>query len=164
MQFQQFLAVARIEGFANYKKLLEFIAANYSNSIEGKEAKILLEEVIPLIESPNFEESSNSENFKIVYFFQKEKKKKIELFKNKLTLAVKGLKNIELSSSTDVYDYSNTFVVLHGLKSFDGAKGLNILLEKNKNISKDSSFVISSENYQIVQIHKNLSVYLNNNL
>ena len=78
MQLLKASAVARIEGFANYKKLLEFIAANYSNSIEGNEAKILLEEVIPLIESPNFEESSNSENFKIVYFFQKEKKKKIE--------------------------------------------------------------------------------------
>jgi len=164
MQLLKASAVARIEGFTNYKKLLEFIVANYSNSIEGKEAKILLEEVIPLIESPKFEEFSNSENFKIIYSFSKEKNKEIELFKTQLNLAVKDLKNIELSSSTDIYDNSTTFVVLHGLKSLDGAKGLNIILEKNNNITNDSSFVISSENYQTVQIHKNLSVYLNNNL
>ena len=85
-------------------------------------------------------------------------------FKKELILAVNDLKNIELSSSIDVYDNSTTFVVLHGLKSFDGAKGLNIILEKNKNVTNDSSFVISSENYQTLQIHKNLSVYLNNNL
>lgn len=164
MQLLKASAVARIQGFENYKKLLEFIVVNYSNSIEGKEAKILLNEVIPLIENTEFEEFSKSENFKIIYSFPKEKNKEIELFKKKLILAVNDLKNIELSSSIDVYDNSTTFVVLHGLKSFDGAKGLNIILEKNKNVTNDSSFVISSENYQTVQIHKNLRVYLNNNL
>ena len=164
MQLLKASAVARIEGFENYKILLEFIVANYPNSIEGKEAKIVLNEVIPLIENTEFEEFSKSENFKIIYSFPKEKNKEIELFKKELILAVNDLKNIELSSSIDVYDNSTTFVVLHGLKSFDGAKGLNIILEKNKNVTNDSSFVISSENYQTLQIHKNLSVYLNNNL
>jgi hypothetical protein len=76
-------------------------------------------------------------------------------------LAISDLKNIQINSSTDIYDNSSTFVVLHGLKSYDGAKGLSIILERNEAFFNNSSFVISSENYQTLQIHKNLSVYLN---
>ena len=164
MQLLKASAVARIQGFESYKTLLEFISANYSNSIEGKEAKILLDQVIPLIKNSKFEQIDDGENFKLIYSFLKENKKETETFKVQLNLAVKDLKNIELSSSTDIYDNSIIFVVLHGLKSFDGARGLNLILEKNKNIINDSSFVISSKNYQILQIHKNLSLYLKNNL
>ena len=164
MQLLKASAVARIQGFESYKNILEFISTNYSNSVEGKEAKILLDQVIPLLKNSKFEQMDEGENFKLIYSFPKENKKETELFKVQLNLAVKDLKNIELSSSTDIYDNSITFVVLHGLKSFDGAMGLNIILEKNKNIINDSSFVISSKNYQILQIHKNLSLYLKNNL
>ena len=164
MQLLKASAVARIQGFESYKTLLEFISANYSSSVEGKEAKILLDQVIPLLKNSKFEQIDNGESFKLIYSFPKENKKETELFKVQLNLAVKDIKNIELSSSTDIYDNSITFVVLHGLKSFDGAKGLNIILEKNKNIINDSTFVISSKNYQILQIHKNLSLYLKNNL
>jgi len=164
MQLLKASAVARIQGFESYKTLLEFISTNYSNSVEGKEAKVLLDQVIPLLKNSKFEQMDEGENFKLIYSFPKENKIETELFKVQLNLAVKDLKNIELSSSTDIYDNSITFVVLHGLKSFDGAMGLNIILEKNKNIINDSSFVISSKNYQILQIHKNLSLYLKNNL
>ena len=55
MQLLKASAVARIQGFESYKTLLEFISANYSNSIEGKEAKILLDQVIPLIKNSKFD-------------------------------------------------------------------------------------------------------------
>jgi hypothetical protein len=157
-------AIARIEGFNNYKKSLEFIVANYPNSLEGKEAKILLDEVIPLVKNYNFEQHDKGENFKLIYYFPMENYQEIEGFENDLRSAVKDLNNIELSSSTDIYDNSITFVVLHGLKSFDGANGLSIILGKNKKTNNKQRFVISSNNYQILQIHKNLSLYLNNNL
>ena len=164
MQLLKASAIARIEGFENYKKALEFIAKNYPNSIEGEEAEILLEEVIPIVENANFEQVEKGDNFKLIYYFPKENYKKIEDFKESLSLALSDLKNIQLNSSTDIYDNSSTFVVLHGLKSYDGAKGLSIILEQNDVFVKKSSFVISSDNYQTLQMHKNLSVYLNNNL
>ena len=164
MQLLKASAIARIEGFENYKKALEFIAKNYPNSIEGEEAEILLEEVIPIVENANFEQVEKGDNFKLIYYFPKEKYKKIEDFKESLSLALSDLKNIQLNSSTDIYDNSSTFVVLHGLKSYDGAKGLSIILEQNDVFVKKSSFVISSDNYQTLQMHKNLSVYLNKNL
>ena len=164
MQLLKASAIARIEGFENYKKALEFIAKNYPNSIEGEEAEILLEEVIPIVENANFKQVEKGNNFKLIYYFPKEKYKKIEDFKESLSLALSDLKNIQLNSSTDIYDNSSTFVVLHGLKSYDGAKGLSIILEQKDIFVKKSSFVISSDNYQILQMHKNLSVYLNKKL
>ena len=164
MQLLKASAIARIEGFENYKKALEFIAKNYPNSIEGEEAEILLEEVIPIVENANFKQVEKGNNFKLIYYFPKENYKKIEDFKESLSLALSDLKNIQLNSSTDIYDNNSTFVVLHGLKSYDGAKGLSIILEQNDVFAKKSSFVISSDNYQILQMHKNLSAYLNKNL
>ena len=164
MQLLKASAIARIEGFENYKKALEFIAKNYPNSIEGEEAEILLEEVIPIVENANFKQVEKGNNFKLIYYFPKENYKKIEDFKESLSLALSDLKNIQLNSSTDIYDNSSTFVVLHGLKSYDGAKGLSIILEQNDVFVKKSSFVISSDNYQTLQMHKNLSVYLNKKL
>ena len=164
MQLLKATAVARIEGFENYKTALEFIVKNYPNSIEGDEAEVLLEDVIPLVKNTNFKQVENGDNFKLIYYFPKENYKKIEEFKKSLNLAISDLNNIQLNSSTDIYDNNSTFVVLHGLKSYDGAKGLSIILERNDAFFKKSSFVISSENYQTLQMHKNLSVYLNKNL
>ena len=164
MQLLKATAIARIEGFENYKTALEFIVKNYPNSIEGDEAEVLLEDVIPLVKNTNFKQVENGDNFKLIYYFPKENYKKIEEFKKSLNLAISDLNNIQLNSSTDIYDNNSTFVVLHGLKSYDGAKGLSIILERNDAFFKKSSFVISSENYQTLQMHKNLSVYLNKNL
>jgi len=59
-----------------------------------------------------------------------------------------------------VYSESKIFVVVHGLRSIDGAKGFaEILGEEKYNIIKEH-FAISSKNYEIVQIHKNLDSYL----
>jgi len=69
--------------------------------------------------------------------------------------------------SVDYYNPSTTLVVVHGLDSKLGAQGLGEVLSKpQKQARKDKitsitkDFVgISSENYQIVQIHKNLEAY-----
>ena len=67
---------------------------------------------------------------------------------------------MELKTSQDYYNNIVTFVVLHGLKSYDGAMGLAEMLDKAPAIQKNNSFVISSENYKTIQIHKNLEEYL----
>ena len=123
-----------------------------------------ISETLVTHKNTNFKQVENGDNFKLIYYFPKENYKKIEEFKKSLNLAISHLNNIQLNSSTDIYDNNSTFVVLHGLKSYDGAKGLSIILERNNAFFNKSSFVISSENYQTLQMHKNLSVYLNKNL
>jgi len=57
------------------------------------------------------------------------------------------------------------FVMIHGLKSRQGSRGFaESLSERKKDKIKTSFFEISSENYAIVQIHKNLEMYLNTDL
>jgi hypothetical protein len=82
---------------------------------------------------------------------------------------VAKVKYFDLTTSKDVYDENTTFVVVHGLKSIQGAGGFaQILQAENRDengkplkpkITKES-FAISSPNYAIIQRHKNLNAYL----
>jgi hypothetical protein len=52
-------------------------------------------------------------------------------------------------------------VVIHGLKSPLGAKGFGETLARERSFKLDRPFfVISTENYRVVQWHKNLIDYL----
>ena len=153
---------AKVFGYSNYKEQLKFISKNYPNSLEGKEAKIVLEEVLPEVKKSTFELKDAGENFKIVFLIE-EPNEKLEEFKSKLLTKIKEVENIELNFSEDFYIYDKRLIIVHGLKSFDGAEGYRIILNRDELIKEFVSTVVSSENYQIIQIHKNLELYLNNN-
>jgi len=54
-------------------------------------------------------------------------------------------------------------VVLHGMKSEEYAKGIASILKEFKEYKvSDTPIIISAQNYEIVQMKKNLSDYLNN--
>jgi len=78
-----------------------------------------------------------------------------------LKAAIEGVDYFNYTVSRDRYDTNTIFVVVHGLKSVQGALGFVEILE-NKNDLKISKpfFGISSKNYQTVQIHKNVKTYL----
>ena len=65
-----------------------------------------------------------------------------------------------MSTSKDIYDKNTTFVVVHGLKSIQGARGFADLLTERKSEITRPYIAISSDNYEIVQMHKNLNDYL----
>ena len=74
---------------------------------------------------------------------------------------LKNIKYYDLKSSVDVYSPDTTFVIVHGLKNAQIAKTFDQLLTKeDKKKIKKPYFAISSPNYQIIQIHKNLDAYL----
>ena len=153
---------AKVYGYSSYKDQLEFINKNYSNSLEGKEAKIVLDEVLPLVKKSTFEPKNAGQSFKILFLI-KGSQEKLDDFKSKLLSKIDEVESISLNFSEDFYVYDQKLIVVHGLKSFDGAEGYRILLNRDELIEEFNSFVVSSENYQIIQIHKNLELYLNNN-
>ena len=55
---------------------------------------------------------------------------------------------------------NTTFIVVHGFKNIEGARGLGDLLKERKSKITRQYFAISSPNYEIVQMHKNLDEYL----
>jgi len=152
---------ARLFGFEAYKEGLNFVALNYPSSMEGKKAARMYETVIPQLESAEFVQDSTQTNFKTIFKFEASETDEIKDFEEDLKIAVEDIDYFKLSVSKDRYDTNTIFVVVHGLKSVQGAFGFAEIL-KNKNdfkISK-SFFGISSKNYQTVQIHKNLEAYL----
>ena len=107
-------------------------------------------------------EDSISKRYKVVYQFEKADTEEINNLNKKLSDIAKNYTYYKLSASSDRYNPAITFVVVHGLKSKEGAIGFAQLLEEDDRykITKPY-FVISSENYQIIQIHKNLDMYIN---
>ena len=141
---------------------LNQIALDYANTEEGKKAQDLVNSLQSL-DSQAFVPNDISKNFKVVYQFESNQTEDIKEFKETLDKVIEKITYYDLSTSIDVYNKDKTFLVVHGIKSIDGAKGFaDIVEEKDKKKIARPFFGISQENYQIIQIHKNLDTYIAN--
>ena len=114
---------ARLYGFEAYKEGLNFVALNYPSSIEGKKAAQMYSSVIPELANKAFVEDSTQNNFKVVFKFERSETKQIQAFEKAVSTAVEEVDFFELTVSKDSYDTNTIFVVVHGLKSVQGALG-----------------------------------------
>ncbi|WP_055444079.1 tetratricopeptide repeat protein [Lacinutrix himadriensis] len=153
-------ATGRLYGYEAYKKGINFVALNYANTPEGQRAQDLSTNALPKLANKEFASDSLNGNYKVLYKFNTANTEEITSFEKTLKEVTAHVPHYRLSTSVDVYDPETTFVVIHGLKSIDGAKGFAYILrdEDRSKITKPS-IAISSTNYQIVQIHKNLDDY-----
>ena len=157
-------AKGRLYGFKDYKEGLNYIALNYPNAPEGKQAQDLIDNVLSTLEDDTFEELQEGQHFKTIYQFDIKEQDLIKAFKEELTKVVEDEDILQLSVSQDVFNKNTTFVVVHGLKSIQGAQGFAALLDvKSNEILARPYFAISSKNYTKLQIHKNLENYLKEN-
>ena len=159
-EFLKVVSKARLFGFDSYKEGLNYIALNYPNSQEGKRADEMLKNVIPMLSNAAFNANEEAKHFKAIYQFSNVEKDEIEAFVKELNEAIKAIEYFELSTSIDKYNSNTIFVVVHGLKSIQAARGFGQLLKDKDQHIEGEYFGISSQNYQIVQIHKNLESYL----
>lgn len=153
-------AKARLYGFGAYKESINFIALTYPNSPEGKRAQEITQTVLPTLEKKEFADDEQSKNFNVIYQFDNASKEDIDGFMKKLDEEIKQIRYYDMSTSKDIYDKNTTFVVVHGLKSIQGARGFADLLKERKSKISRPYIAISSDNYAIVQMHKNLNDYL----
>ena len=158
-EFLRALSIARVYGFKEYEKALNFIKLNYSSTIEGKEAERILDEVLPSVKNDKFINNNLSDNFKIVFQFDSSSISEMEKQLNNLKEYIDNVDYLDLTVSKDFYNNITTFVIVHGLKSYDGSLGLAERLENSVNIQAKSFFVISTENYKTIQIHKSLEKF-----
>ena len=154
------VSIAKEFGYSKYAEQLKFIKLNYSNSIEAKEAEFIIKNVLPMLSNTSFLDNDKSDNFKIIYQFSNTALDETESFVVKINESINKIEYLKLNTSKDYYNNIVTFVVLHGLKSYDGAMGLAEMLNKKPDFKNRTSFVVSSENYKTIQIHKNLEEYL----
>ncbi|MEZ4838123.1 tetratricopeptide repeat protein [Flavobacterium sp.] len=155
---------AKIEGLAAYKKGLNYVALTYPNSNEGKDAEALLYDNIPYLESLYFDQVEPT-SFKVLYHADNLDDKKVKTLIEKITKFIKERNQSQLTTSIDLYTMDKNFFVIHGLRDEDYAKGVVSILKEFKEYKiSEEAIIISSENYKIVQMKKNLEEYLDPNL
>lgn len=154
-------ALARERGFEAYKKALNFVSLNYPNSDEGKQAQDIYTNVLPTLEDTDFTKGENSNNWKLVYKFTSAEIEEAKKLQKLLDKAIKELNYTNMTTSIDYYNPETRLVMVHGLNSKLGTQGFGEVLRERKGYKiKKPFFEISSPNYKIIQIHKNLDSYL----
>lgn len=160
MELLRAMVIARTNGLEAYKKSLNDISLTYQNTLEGKQAQELLTKDIPALESIAFK-SEDKFSWKILFPKKFESGKTYESITKKLEKYIKDSHNDDLKLSTDFYTLDNDFVVLHGFKSKETAEAVLIYLKENKEYKvKDEAYVISSDNYRVVQVKKQFQEWL----
>jgi hypothetical protein len=115
---------------------------------------------LPKLERFDFEANNDTDRWKLLYEFNVSSRQEAEAFKRKLDEAVVELGFGYLDTSIDYYTPSEILVVVHGLLSRDGAKGFAERLKENRKYRVTHHYVeISSPNYAVIQVHKNLDLY-----
>lgn len=156
-------AIGKQDGLEEYKKALNFVSLNYPNSEEGRKANTIYHGQLPSLEKFDFEVNNESDRWKIIYEFDVASREAATAFQEKLEDAIEELKFTYLDTSIDYYNSSKIFVVVHGLYSKEGAKGFAETLKENKEYKVNLPYIeISSPNYAVVQVHKNLDLYNDN--
>ncbi|TGV03822.1 type IX secretion system periplasmic lipoprotein PorW/SprE [Flavivirga rizhaonensis] len=158
-------AIGRLRGYEAYKEAVNYVALTYANTQEGIQAQNIEASILPKLMNKDFISDDNvTTNYKIIFKFENPDMENVYDFQKILDEVLKNIRYYDLKSSVDVYNSSTVFVVVHGLKNAEVAKAFRqLIIEEDKNKIKEPYFAIASENYQIVQIHKNLDAYLNIN-
>ncbi len=152
--------IGKLKGVAEFKKALNYVALTYPNSEEGKSTEVYIATKIPYLESLSF----NSEfplSWNILYRADDLTSKNTKIILDKITKFAKERTIERLTVSTDLYTIDKNFLVIHGIKTAESAKGIAQVLKEYKDYKiSEPGIVISSENYKVVQVRKNIDDYV----
>ncbi len=155
-------AIGRLQGFEPFKEALNYVALTYPNNIEGKRAEQMVKDQLPKMASKEFSkevDSKGSRNWKVVFPYKIKDNEVALKLKTRLEEVVEDLKYKNIVSK-DIYNLEDQFVVVHGFKSQEFALGFVELIKKNNDYRiEEENFVVLSDNYKVIQIHKNLESY-----
>ena len=152
--------IGKLYGLVEYKKAMQYVADNYPTKEEGKYAQEIITTQIPVLEKMVFS-MNETKNWKIIYRINTQDNESANAIEESIRKFIAD-ENIErLYYSCDIYTGKESFITIHGIKSEAYAKSVATLLKDNKKYAIGlPAIVISSENYKIIQIKKNLESYL----
>jgi tetratricopeptide (TPR) repeat protein len=152
--------IGKLKGLTSYKNELQFVADNYSNSEEGKKAQEILKDQIPLLEKLNFT-TTDTKNWKVLYKVMVSDEKGTKATEEKIKKFISGATFQDLNYSLDSYNETERFLVIHGINSEAYAENIVRILQENKRFTIITpGIILSNENYKVIQIKKNLDIYL----
>ena len=150
----------KLKGVAAYKKDLNFVALNYPNNIEGKQAEEIIKKDIPVLESFKFYAVA-PKSWKILYKIPYNDEKNNTILREKIKKFVADHQLDRLTFSEDIYNSEDNFMVIHGIISEQFSKGITDSLSIKKEFKiQQKPIIITNYNYQVVQINKNIEDYL----
>jgi len=149
--------IGKVRGLEAYKKAMQNVADNFPNREEGKSAHEILTNQIPSLEKINFN-VADSKSWKILFKVAEKEDLKTKTLEEKINKFIVNEKNKVLSYSCEKYTDNENIVSIQGIISIEYAKGI---VEKLKTIYKitEPAIIISKENYNVIQIKKNLESY-----
>ena len=112
--------VGRLQGLGEFKKALNYVALNYPDEVEGKQAETILKNNIPKLEALEFGKEEATA-WKLVFA------KNFPLVENDLKLVekinkyIKDRNSVLLKTSIDIYTIDKNFIVIHGFINEEGA-------------------------------------------
>ena len=154
------LTVGKLKGLLAYKNALQVVADTYPNSEEGKNALEILTNQIPFLEKMELS-TTDSNKWKILYKVGAKEDINTKAIEDKIKLFMAAQDLQILSYSYDIYTDKENFITIHGIQSEVYAKDIVFVLKDNPKYKvTDPAIVISGENYKVIQIKKNLDLYL----
>ena len=153
--------LGRYEGYDAYKKALNYLALTYPRSEEGKKAQKLLQTALPSMSFEGFDDGAISINWKLVYPYSTDDMGSAQTLEQKIKDNFERLDYTNYGTSIDSYTKDQSFVVVHYLSSKAAATILeqNLRLDPEIGVGK-TPIIMASENYKIIQLHKNLEAYI----
>ncbi len=151
----------KLKGVAAYKKALNEVALSYPNSVEGKQAEELFNKDIPELEK--FEIIIEpSKKWKMLYLVSYKDTINNRILKEKLLKMIAARPFDKLSLTEDIYTINENLIVIHGVNSEEHAKNIATVLKEYKEFKINQlSILVSNYNYKVIQMKKNLTLYLN---
>ncbi|MFI2741734.1 hypothetical protein ACG2LH_03260 [Zhouia sp. PK063] len=151
-------AIGRLKGLKAYENALNAVLTNYPTSEEAKEVKQTLTTTIPKLMSLQFSDANENDTWKLVFEFKKDSTTNSNQFFTQVQQIIKGASRLKVSN--DVYNSRENFVVIHGFATAEEAQDYAEMLKVQLNdLFDNENFVVSSSNYRIIQIKKNLENY-----
>jgi tetratricopeptide (TPR) repeat protein len=152
--------IGKLKGLSAYKVTLQYVADNYPNTEEGKNAQEILTNQIPSLEKMDFT-AKDTKNWKILYRVVAKEDKSTKAIEDKIKKFITTENGKGLIYSYDVYTGKENFITMHGLNSEAHARNISSQLKVNKEYKIDEpAIVITNQNYKVAQINKNLDAYL----
>ncbi len=152
--------IGKLKGLSAFKTALNFVALNYPNTEEGKNAEAIVSKEIPILERLNFYQIK-PDNWKILYPVAYNDSVKIKALQEKIGKFIKTHPLDKLDMSVDIYSDTEKFVVIYKIISEEYSRTIIKLLKNEKDYKIiESGVVISNENYRVVQVKKALNEYL----
>jgi tetratricopeptide (TPR) repeat protein len=153
-------ALGRLKGVEEYKKALNFVALTYPNVDEGKQAEKMVQMEVPLIEALDFGLAQPT-SYKIIFPKTYPYGKEVKNLTDKIAKYIKDTNAVALKSSEDIYTLTDNFIVIHGFDNKDAAISVLSVLQLHKNYKlTDKVYIISTEDYKIVQMKKKLQEWI----